>query len=402
MHKYIVRQVLATSLLTVAVLAFVLLLFNALHDVLPLLLGGHVPLKLLAKALGLLLPFAFVYALPMGFITATLLVFGRLSADQELTATRASGISLFWLITPVLVLSLLCCGLSAWFNMQLGPEARVAFLNLRYEALHEIADAQIPERQLITDYPGYQLWVGKNNNGNLEDIYIYRVQNATNWDVLMHAAHGRFTTDHALNQLAMNLSEVRIIRAGFRNTVTSYEQLPVNYSMGPITNHTPKPKISDMTFSQLQDELNRLKRFKLSPANLASPAAMADLQHLNLTAKTNASPVEVKNLLLEAEKTRLAQISQTRVMLHQEVAFSFACFGFTLVGIPLGIRVHRRETNIGFALALVLMAIYYGFITLGGSLAGHPELYPHLILWLPNILFQAIGAVLLWRANRGV
>src|ERR1017187_7037682 len=225
LHKYITGQVLAALLLTVAVFAFVVLLLNVLKDVLPLLFGGQVPLWLVAKAIGLLMPFACVYALPMGFITATLLVFGRFSADQELMAMRASGVSLLSLITPVLVLSLGCCGVSAWFNLDLGPRARVEFLNLKYDLIHDLASAQIPEGQMIykfpegrmsPDNPGYMFYVGKNHDGNLEDVNIYRLQNETNWDVLIHAAHGRLKTDRALNQLVVDLNDARVLNPNAR------------------------------------------------------------------------------------------------------------------------------------------------------------------------------------------
>ena len=146
-----------------------------------------------------------------------------------------------------------------------------------------------------------------------------------------------------------------------------------------------QPDISDMTSSQLWDELHGWE------------------ERLNL-------PVGARRLTGEQLRARKRELEMMigdpttpiRFQIHQQIAFSFACFGFTLVGIPLAIRMHRRETNLGIGVALGLVAIYYCFILLGKALETRAEYAPHLIVWLPNIIFQAVGAVLLWRANRGV
>jgi lipopolysaccharide export system permease protein len=391
--------VLASLLLTVAVFAFVVLLLNVLKDVMPLLLGGHAPIGLVAKAIALLLPFACVYALPMGFITATLLVFGRFSADQELTAMRASGISLLALTTPILLLSLLCCALSAWFNMDIGPRSRMAFVSLRYDLVHHLADARIPEGQFMS-FPPYQLYVGKNREGELHDVYVYHMQNETNWDMLIHADHGQFWSNRQPNQLSVKLYNGRILYRGGQST-GAFDEFPVNFDLRAVTNRVIEPNISDMTFWQLRQKLHDLQQKQTTAASFSSAITPADLRHLNVTVKTNASAEEISSVMRDSTQLWTRQIGEVRMNLHREVASSFACFGFTLIGIPLGIRVHRRETNIGIALALILVVVYYGFSMLGDSLAARPEFYPQFILWVPNFIFQAVGAGLLWRANRG-
>jgi len=382
LHKYLTSQVLVSLLLTTAVFTFVLLLGNVLKEILPLLISGQARLGLVMKAIGLLIPFVWVFALPMGLLTATLLVFGRFSAEQELTAARASGVSLLSLITPVLLLSLFCCVISMWFNTDLGPRSRVAYRQLRSDLLNGLANVQLPEGQPIDDFPGYILYVEKNRGGNLQNVLIIKPGNETNATTTIKAPRGKLETDTLNKQLILHLFDARSVTwNGTRNTTGSSPELIFNFGLSTATNRPDKPGISDMTFWQLRDELHKREQQIGLPPEAALTSDELRAQAKELRSDLN-EPILVK--------------------MNREIAFSFACFGFTLVGIPLGIRMHRRETNIGVAIALGLVLVYYSFIILGESLSARPEFAPHLILWVPNFIFQAVGAVLLWRANRGI
>jgi len=180
LHKYLTGQVLASLLLTTAVFTFVLLLGNVLKEILPLLISGQARLGLVLKAVGLLIPFVWVFALPMGLLTATLLVFGRFSAEQELTASRASGVSLLSLVTPILLFSLFCCVLSAWFNLDLGPRSRVAYKQLRFELLNGLANVQLPEGQPIDDFSGLHFLHGEKSRRQAGKRAYHHAGNETN------------------------------------------------------------------------------------------------------------------------------------------------------------------------------------------------------------------------------
>jgi lipopolysaccharide export system permease protein len=386
LHNYLTRQVLASLLLTVAVFTFVLLIGNVLKEILPMLVSGHARLDTMAEAVGLLIPFVWVFALPMGLLTAMLLVFGRFSADNELTAARASGISLLALIMPVLLLSLLCCGVSAWINMQLGPQCRVAYVNLFYKLSGELMNStQLPEGRFIRDFPGYIFYAEKNRDGKLEDVMVFVLdKNETNVTTTIRAPRGTIDVDAPNKQLVLHLFDARSVTTGERVAISSSPDAVFNLNMDTGGARTFKPGISDMTFWQLRDELADLD----NKLGMPPPAATNSIERL----------VQLK----EVRQQRKDLTEPIRVEMNRQLAFSFACFGFTLVGIPLGIRVHRRETNIGVAIALGLVLIYYAFVLTAKALAARPEFAPHLIVWLPNFIFQAVGVVLLWRANRGI
>ena len=386
LHKYLARQVLASLSLTVLVFTLVLLVGNLLKEILSLLVNGQAHLGLLLEAVVLIVPWLWVYALPMGLLTATLLTFGRFSADQELTAARASGISLLSLTTPILLISLACCGLSAWINLQLGPASRVAYLNLIRHASSEISHGQLPEGTNIRDYPGYLFYIGKNRHNYLSDITIVKFDSDTNDPnpQFTTAPTGRLEYDASNQRIWLHLTNVtQTISAGLHDRVSQFKAVVLEVDTKTATNQVFHPKISDMTYGQLCAEIQNVESLvRHAPDPAATPLELKEQQRL-----------------LRQQKSDLTL--PARVELNRRLAFSFASFSFALIGIPLGIRVHRRETNIGIAVGLLLAAGYYAFILLGMSLSTRPEFYPQLILWAPNFIFQALGAVLLWRANRG-
>ena len=383
LHLYLTRQVLATLGMTVLTCTFVLLLANGLKDILPLVISGQAPLTLIAQAILLLIPFVLAYALPVGMLAATLLVFGRFSADQELTAVRASGVSLVAVSTPILLLSGVVSCLAAFLNMQVAPQCRVAFLDLVVRTGVERASTFIAEDRFMDDFPGYVLYVGRKRDTNLEEVLIYKLGTNRGIESLLHAARAQVVPDVANQRVIFRLLDVnyndflvwRDYHFGEKDFVL--ERKVSSQSRRGVD-------LSDMTFQELVEKLDELEKL----AGSAKPLPGATTEQLRQQKR------QLQSLKADLTMPVLVQI-------HRQVAFSFASIGFTLIGIPLGIRTHRRETSAGVAMALVLVLLYYAFVILGQALQNRPDLGPHLILWAPNFLFQTVGAVLLWRANRG-
>lgn len=378
LHLYLTRQILGTMVITVGVFTFVLLLGNLLKEIIGLLVNQQTTLGLVCQAILLLIPYVWVFALPMGLLTSTLLVFGRFSADQELTAARASGISLLALVTPVLLLSMAFSVLSALFNTRIAPECRVAYKNLLYRAGMAEPTRLVPEGRYVHDFPGYIIYVRKNDGLNLRDILFFKVEKGTT--VLDIRAHrGKINLDSTQQQLIFEFENAQVMEFAENEwkprQAGRYTQ-PIE--LKSLNDSDRGPKLTDMTFQQLLQEIHEVEAEIKEPSSAAGAAKGA------------------KNSGRKKPTSMPAQ-----VQLHRQVSFSFACVAFTLVGIPLGIRAHRRETTAGVAMALILVLLYYSFIVLGQALETRTELAPHLLVWFPNFIFQAAGMVLLGRANRG-
>jgi lipopolysaccharide export system permease protein len=308
----------------------------------------------------LLIPYVLVYSLPMGMLTATLLVFGRFSAEHELTAARAGGISLLSLSAPVLAIGVLMSALCGWMNLQVAPQCRLAYKTMLFKYGLENAAVLLTEKG-FTDFPGHRVYVESIDGNTLRDVMIYQYDEAGNLKRRMHAEEASLELDAETEQVMLTLRSVDGFEFsdGKERTFVYSKYGPMALGKKPEASKQRPPKLKELGFGQLRGRIAELKQRGI-----------------------DSTPVQIQ--------------------LHQKVALSFACIGFTLIGIPLAIRTHRRETNIGIAMALVLVTGYYGLIVLAQALEGQPSLLPQLWMWLPNFLFQGIGCALLWKMNRGI
>ena len=364
--KYITRQALVTLGVTVGVFTFVLLLVGSLKRLSDLLVNRNVGLTAVAQFLLLAMPKVLMFSLPMAMLATALLVFGRMSADNEVTAMRASGISLGQVAAPVLLVASVVSMLCLYISTMLMPQCQFQLKTLLLRIGLERPMALLEENTPIRDFTGYIIYLSHKKGNIIEDVTIYELDENHNTVSRFHAQYGVVTPKVSERKVALDLydirgdwrdredpTDVRKIRTG-----ATARRYPVELDLGKALRSLAAGKtLGDLTFPELRDEIARLR------AQGRYPAAA----------------------LMEA---------------HQRMAWAAACFTFTLIGIPLGLKTSRRETSVGIAVSLGLAMVFYFFIVLANALKARPLLHPEAILWFPNIMFELLGLWMLWRVAR--
>ncbi len=377
LDRHIFTSVLFTCAAAVGLFAFVVLLPNIVRELLGPLLAGQFGFDTFIRLGGLLLPFAISYALPMGVLTGVLLTLGRLSADSEVTAMRAAGIGVFRLARPVLVLGLAGATAALYVNVESMPWARQQYYREFAAAVRANPLRIIIPKTFIRDFSGSVLYVGEREGPILRDIWIWELDDQQRVKRLVRAEAGRLDYDEATNSLIPTLVRARVEERD--------EENPEDFSKSPkvpSVDRTGGVKISlDRYFGR---NLERMKDDWLTyPALRAKQARLA----------AETPPPEKR---AEHARSRM----NLAIILQERYTLSLAVFSFALIGVPLGIKVSRRETSANLGLALVLVLSFYLLTVVLKSLDRRPELRPDLLLWLPNALFIALGLWLFSRIDR--
>lgn len=357
--RYILLALGVATLMGVSLLSLVLVLGNVFRQLLDLLINHDIPLETVFAFIAFVLPFSMTFTIPWGFLTALLLVFGRLSADNEILAMRSMGISFIRMCFPALVSALTLAAICLWINLEVAPKAEQAMM----ESLYKIATSNplsfFQTDEVSEDFPDRRVYVGAREGETLKNILVFELE-----------------TGH--------LSKVVFAKEGHLSLDKDHSNLLLKVEDAHFEERDPQDPNNFLKIRQgivMQSGVFPMSLKKLFDAKMR-------WRHLN--------SYSLSELIGEIKKNTPQRL-QLLVELNKRFSISLATLAFALIAIPLGITTHRKETSIGFALSLVVAFGYFFFIIIADTFRGNPHAYPVLLIWLPNIIFTSLGMFLFRR-----
>ena len=416
LNRYIVLDYLMIFLGALGLITFVMTV-GAMVKAVDLMSRG-ISLALISEFFFQNIPYILSFSMPISTLFAALLLFGRLSMDNEISAMKACGISLWRMVAPLIVLSILFTGICVYINCEVAPEAKYANKKLLRNAGVEAPISLLEEGRFINDFPGLMIYIGRKNGNVVKDVVAYELNNQGSIKRNIRARRGKLEANNEDRTLSVKLYDVRIEMPDAvdphdvsKTTYINAEYYPIMLDFEEMLNKgSVRRKRGSMTMMQLI----HLVRYADHVAGLTPESLDLEVKNLNkevwgLESMRKEGDPSVEEELSRAESRRMLiklpaenlRIEKSRMVIeaNRRISTAIACFTFMLIGIPLGVKSHRKETSIGMVMSLAIVFAYYIFIVVAKALADYPEWHPNLILWLPLIGTQFLGFWLIRRSS---
>lgn len=373
-HRHIFKAVALSSFGGVLVFAFIILLATVFKDMLGMWMEGRLSIEVVVRLSLMTVPYVLIHALPMGLLTGVLFALGRLSADNEIMAFRASGMSIARLSSSVVVLSLMAVMAALAVNLVYGPMARASYRRELSDAVSNNPLGFIVPRTFVRDFPGYIIYVGEKEGEVMRDIWVWRLDENSRALRQIRAVSGNFDFEVEARRLDLRLLD------GFFEDRDKKD--PENF------------RTSSGTYMSFRETRLPLSLDKiLGPTNFKRKLYWMPFAELMVTRR------DLEARLGEGPEVG-AQLQEVKMTLQEKMATAFASFSLVMVAIPLGIVTRRREGSANLFLAMGLAFLYYLSMMFVGWMGELAWLHPDLWYWMPNLGFQALGLSMIIRMDR--
>ncbi len=351
LNWYVTKSFFATFFMAIGVLTFGLA-GAELIKIFKFLSQG-IPVSVAFELLLYSLPHALSFTVPWASLVAIMLLFGRMSADNEITAMRACGISILQIIAPLIVTTFIFTGISLYLQFEASPQALEKARTLGEEVAvdHPLAlftpGRPLPLENLSKGVSIY--FSSRDEDDNIYNVQVYRVtpdgvqEDAT-------AARGKIVANHEKQIMQVVLYDARIeTLSGDKAVIAFMKEFRVDWNYGESFN---------------QGRLAMRERY-----------------------------LTVNELLARSVTWKRAGQDTTKleVEVSERVCLALAPIAFLLLGMPLAIRTSRRETSVGLFLSVLLAGVYFANVLCADALRKETHLYPQYLIWIVPFLYQAFG-----------
>ncbi|MDQ6888192.1 MAG: LptF/LptG family permease [Gemmatimonadota bacterium] len=455
--RYVLREHVGPLLFSLSALT-ALLLLNQVAKNFGNLVGKGLPWGVIGQFFLLTIPFIVAMTLPMAVLVAVLYAFSRLAAENEITALKASGVSILRLIGPPLWGATSLALLMLAFNDQILPRANHTLRTLESDIARKKPTFALRE-QVINELSPGKLYLRAGRVDNATAL----LREVTIWDLsdpmrrrTVYADSGRMgmskdrrdlamvlftgysqeiTRDHPeeMQRLFFTIDDIRVRGVGNQLELTGskdqyksdremsicemqhvFEQRAVEYasartdleraeaaarspsaSAGPSAVPASRPPrlVLGSGYCQAVERLFRVKEAEAAQLPAQTPRDQAPPTSL-------AIPIASQLSVLRARLTDTQQgMARYQIEIQKKFALAAACMVFVVFGAPIALRFPRGGVGLTIGVSLGAFAIYYVALIAGEALANKVILSPFWAMWMANIFFTAVGAVMLWRVR---
>jgi lipopolysaccharide export LptBFGC system permease protein LptF len=359
--RYIARQVIVVTLYAIVVLSVVLMMGNLFKQIRPLLVEQGAPLGLVLRFVVNVVPYSLMFTIPWGFLSAVLLVFGRMSSDHEITGFRVAGISLTRLSLPVFSVAAALSIICLWINVNVVPLATASLTELVYEQVKRNPRSLLDPGIVQSRFENQKVFVEEKDGDSLKGFHLYQVSNGDDGgpvraEAYVHAGKVSLVVDEDKKQLRLKLEDAFIEtkqKDGKSEFAFAEEAEPWLFDFGSTRNR--KIRSGAMTNTQIRHYL-----------------------------RNNPDLPQGKLVEFRAEITK-------------RYTFSLACLAFACVAVPLGIKARRKDTSTGLILSILIGMTYFLITVLAEDFKSVAA--ATMVLWTPNLLCGLLGFYLFRRAR---
>jgi len=444
LNKYLMKQSFIPFILSVGVITTVLFL-QFLIRAIDRFLGKGLDAFIILEYLYLNLAWIIALSVPMSLLISSVMTYGRMSQENEITALKSAGVNLFSIIKPALWFGSIVGFLLCLFNNFILPDMNYNARLLARDIYQKKPELTIEPGYFVDMIPQYTMIVKELEGNQFKDVKIFS-KNTQSEQTTIYAETGSLESKDGVITVNLQNGEIheidlenydhyRKIKFGTHQIIISMDDLLLNRTSE--SNRTDREMRVPAMIEKIQQNKVSIEQIKKrievvkndlgieTNTDMSLANIIAEIELLKNDADPNIEekrdynndiPVgeyeqkeKIRSLNNNArqfqnEFTLIENYEKNNnkflVEIHKKFTLAVACILFTLVGAPLGILVKRGGITIASALSIAFFLIYYILLIWGEQLADRALLDPAVGSWMPNIILLIVGIIILFLSDK--